>query len=720
MSYSMLLTNKNIKISNENKKQLNNQFNNPFNNNPFNNIDDKKIYKWIDDSIITRCHNCDIQFGIFYRKHHCRLCGRIFCYNCSNYFENVPKELQVTNEYNMENIIEKNVRLCKCCYNKMIEIKYLKQLIDIFELIDLDIIDLLVLRSVCKTWRRSSNFILSKIREIQYFLPDHNYNNFEKKVLWNNRKYFIGHSQWFMKLLKSIDYDDYQSSKTKLSIIIELMKHTEKTVSCKKLMCTRYCTSSISAEDSLCLLDKTINSKIIKKFIIVYLDLASIEELTNYLPFLIHYMKYETIEDSIIGNYLINKCIFFSYPCNNKIDNNKLYFINEVYWLLLLGLEDKEYYIRYKFFIDRFNDEIHKMILNLIKSGHNFVNLFTPILNIMDEYEIKNIIRKQIQKINCLSIPLNPIINNIEININEIHRKKSATKPLFIPIKNNNNNYFIDNYNVLYKNEDIRKDKIIINIIKLIDIIIKKEEKLDLGILTYNVCCINSKSGLIEIVPNCDTIYNIKEKKKFSILNYIIENNKNDKIEDIRKRFTKSCAAYCVITYLLGIGDRHLENIMITDNGILFHIDYSFILGYDAKNINPKMRITTDMVDALGGINSENYKEFKILCNRIFNCLRKHINLFINLLTLIPEMSPEIENYQPFTKEKIKNEILNRLMPGENDKYTELVLYNFIDNSSNDYKQMINDVLHYYSTENVIINNAKNLFSNVYNTIFEK
>lgn len=40
--------------------------------------------KWMDNDEADSCLQCSTAFSFTLRKHHCRLCGRIFCHNCSN------------------------------------------------------------------------------------------------------------------------------------------------------------------------------------------------------------------------------------------------------------------------------------------------------------------------------------------------------------------------------------------------------------------------------------------------------------------------------------------------------------------------------------------------------------------------------------------------------------------------------------------------------------
>lgn len=96
-------------------------------------------------------------------------------------------------------------------------------------------------------------------------------------------------------------------------------------------------------------------------------------------------------------------------------------------------------------------------------------------------------------------------------------------------------------------------------------------------------------------------------------------------VPDIMDTYVRSCAGYCVITYLLGVGDRHLDNLLLTQDGKLFHIDFGYILGRDPKPLPPPMKLSKEMVEAMGGVNSEHFQQFRKLCYTAFLHLRRYL-----------------------------------------------------------------------------------------------
>ena len=105
----------------------------------------------------------------------------------------------------------------------------------------------------------------------------------------------------------------------------------------------------------------------------------------------------------------------------------------------------------------------------------------------------------------------------------------------------------------------------------------------------------------------------------------------------VMDNYVKSCAGYCIITYILGVGDRHLENLLIHQNGYFLHCDYSFILGQDPKTYLP-MRITEDMVNGMGGFDSDNFSKFTSLAGAAFAALRQHSSVRI-LMSILRNLS---------------------------------------------------------------------------------
>ena len=49
---------------------------------------------WLPDDCTDTCMQCDREFTIKRRRHHCRMCGRIFCKRCSEKRMELPSELR--------------------------------------------------------------------------------------------------------------------------------------------------------------------------------------------------------------------------------------------------------------------------------------------------------------------------------------------------------------------------------------------------------------------------------------------------------------------------------------------------------------------------------------------------------------------------------------------------------------------------------------------------
>ena len=128
----------------------------------------------------------------------------------------------------------------------------------------------------------------------------------------------------------------------------------------------------------------------------------------------------------------------------------------------------------------------------------------------------------------------------------------------------------------------------------------------------------------------------------------------SSKLVEALDHFTRSSAAYCVATFVLGIGDRHNDNIMLTRDGRLFHIDFGHFLGhFKKKGIGPvKVRrekapfvFTPHFARVLGGqLRGSRFRQFEELCCRAFLALRQQKDLIMTLLLLMVDCGiPELK-----------------------------------------------------------------------------
>ena len=114
--------------------------------------------------------------------------------------------------------------------------------------------------------------------------------------------------------------------------------------------------------------------------------------------------------------------------------------------------------------------------------------------------------------------------------------------------------------------------------------------------------------------------------------------------------FLVSCVGYCISTHILGIGDRHNDNIMMQSDGHFFHIDFGHFLGNFKKKFGIEREktpfiFTPPMARLLGGVESYRYQQFQQKFYEGMKILRSQANFLITLLCLmIPCGIPELRS----------------------------------------------------------------------------
>ncbi len=671
---------------------------------------------WIPAKNIKKCFFCNTLFTLMIRKHHCRLCGRVFCYNCSSEYREISGLVNVTISPNnidkgyihsMKNLCSdyiypkpliKQHRLCATCCSKVDFLNNEANIIEIvlslnaFIMID----KLLHMRLLSHKWCNAINTVLSYYKSSQYKLFFQKYSKIETRILSAYKYRFSGHFHLILNYFNSLNKELYDGEIKDILIDHE----NNQPFSCQELICKRNCDKMPKMEELLQMMKlkyiyadptNTISSEYFSTWLLLKLETIPHTILKDLMPIILN-IALENI--LLLRNVLIPLFI---------LDSSLSY---SFYYELKFQMQDEKCKAILTPIMDDFINLISKDVRHQLQKTDSFISLLRRLdINFINSWKFDC---KDWFSINgSVLLPWDYNLKCLKIFYDNVEILRSSTRPikisLFVECPNKSKKII----NMLIKYEDLRKDKLTMTVSRLLKVLCKNL----IDINTYEVFPIASNYGWIEMVGYTCTLYDIKHKHQKSLQNFIMDLNPDKTIHQIRTRFIKTCVSSCVICYVLGVGDRHLENILVTNNGELLHIDFSYLFGDDPKESNIEMKITGDMLDMLGGKNSKYFKDFINRCKKCYKKVREYSNLWFLLFSFLISCKPCIPEYiNKYTF--IKDHIIEKLIPGETNIEADMQIVNIVERSSDmNMKNNIFEWTHYIS------NNFKELKDGLYSEL---
>ncbi|XP_029373211.1 phosphatidylinositol 4,5-bisphosphate 3-kinase catalytic subunit beta isoform [Echeneis naucrates] len=457
-------------------------------------------------------------------------------------------------------------------------------------------------------------------------------------------------------LIWTLRYDcreNFPQSLPKLLLSVKWSKHEDMA----QLQALLQIWPKLSPRDALELLDFNYPDQYVREYAVRCLRDMSNEELSQYLLQLVQVLRYEPYYDCALTHFLLERA-----QGNRKIGHF-------LFWHLRSEIHMPAVSIQFALILESYcrscipHIEILKKqveALSKLKSVNELIKLGTT-KNARSKTKEAMLTKEAMmtclrqsgysETLSDLHSPLNPHILLSGINVERCRYMDSKMKPLWIVY--NNKLMTGDNLGIIFKNgDDLRQDMLTLQILRLMDLL-WKEANLDLRIVPYGCLATGDRAGLIEVVSSADTIANIQLTSsnvaaaaafnKDALLNWLKERNSGDALDRAIEEFTLSCAGYCVATYVLGIGDRHSDNIMVRSTGQLFHIDFGHILGnfkskFGIKRERVPFILTHDFIHVIQQGKTgytEKFGSFRQYCEEAYLILRKNGNLFITLFALM-------------------------------------------------------------------------------------
>ncbi|XP_075993842.1 phosphatidylinositol 4-phosphate 3-kinase C2 domain-containing subunit beta isoform X2 [Genypterus blacodes] len=407
--------------------------------------------------------------------------------------------------------------------------------------------------------------------------------------------------------------------------------------------------------DALGLLHATFPDQELRRTAVQWLDSMSDSELLDFLPQLVQALKYECYLDSSLVRFLLRRGI------------RDVRVAHALFWLLKDALQDSQFSGRYQHLLaallccvgqglrDEFDRQcwlvsilakVAQKVRDAAPSSRQAV-LKDSLVDMNQFFSVNSSCR----------LPLSPAMIITGINIQLCSFFNSNAVPLKLSFQNLDLQG--DNINVIFKSgDDLRQDMLTLQVICIMNKI-WIQEGLDMRMVIFKCFSTGRGRGMVEMIPHAETLRKIQVEhgvtgsfKDRTLAGWLQKHNPTEEQYDKAvENFIYSCAGCCVATYILGICDRHNDNIMLKPSGHMFHIDFGKFLGHaqmfgNIKRDRAPFVFTSDMAYVINGGDkpSSRFHDFVDLCCEAYNLIRKHTHLFLNLLGLmlscgIPELS---------------------------------------------------------------------------------